>query len=217
MLQAQKCPFGIDNCKGQCGRFIDADGDGYCDYTIISETNDTFAITKITHEDLEPTKTENQNNFESTKTNHSANNNNAFVKKSNTHHKKSLSQAKSFTAKFKNRGKRRSYNLLLWTLITFGAYFLSIILHKTGIYNKRIHRRIWNGLLLITFLVSGILGLVLVLQVNYLILPSYFVTFLKWHVDFGIVMAWVSIFHIVWHFKYFRNIFRSTNKQTTEC
>ena len=35
IMQAQ-CPFGgKENCKGECGRFIDENGDGYCDSSII--------------------------------------------------------------------------------------------------------------------------------------------------------------------------------------
>ena len=32
-----QCPRGIDNCKGQCGRFVDENKDSYCDLTVITE------------------------------------------------------------------------------------------------------------------------------------------------------------------------------------
>jgi hypothetical protein len=214
-LVAQECPFGIENCKGQCGRFIDTDGDGYCDYTIITEPIDTIILSEDTHEEIN--SQQNQQNSENTGTIISSDTNHAMTENSDHHDIQFISQAKLSANENNKDNKKHGYRFILWTLLTFGAYFLSIILYRTRIYNKRTHRRIWNGLLLITFLVSGILGLVLVIQINYQIFFEYFFTFLQWHVDFGIGMAWIAIFHVIWHFKYFRNIFKSGFKHTPEC
>lgn len=92
---------------------------------------------------------------------------------------------------------------IVFILITF--YLVSLLISKKK-KKKSQHRKIWNILLLITFLISGIFGILLVLRINYGIeIPSYS-NLLFWHVEFGIAMTIISIFHITWHWKYFKNI-----------
>jgi len=96
-----------------------------------------------------------------------------------------------------------NYHLILLFLITFFTYFLSLFLVKSKIINLVIHRRIWNIILLISFLISGVLGLILAFSIDQKISISWYLSFLWLHVEFGIVMALVSIFHIFWHLPYF--------------
>ncbi|MBP1677622.1 MAG: hypothetical protein H6Q20_2181 [Bacteroidetes bacterium] len=91
---------------------------------------------------------------------------------------------------------------------TIVFYLISWLLTKFKIYKTSVHRKIWNVILLISFVVSGILGLVLVFQINYDVLGNWYGTFMWLHVDFGIVMALTSIFHILWHTKYFGTMLR---------
>ncbi|MBN1184558.1 MAG: hypothetical protein JXB49_19855 [Bacteroidales bacterium] len=92
------------------------------------------------------------------------------------------------------------------------AYAVSFISSRLEILSVRNHRRIWNVLLLITFLVTGILGILLVLQVNYkLTLPAYDLI-MQLHVDFGIGMFFISVFHFSWHLKYFAGMFKGKGK-----
>ncbi len=212
---AQECPINIENCKGQCGRLIDTDGDGYCDYTVITKIFDTVCVsngnTEIKQNGTDQSYQSDINSGTEVKTSE-----NSEINLNRTQSNLFLKRALS-VAKVEKNSQKHSYRFILWTLITFGAYFISIILHKTKVYSKRTHRRTWNILLLITFLISGILGLVLVIQINYKVFFDSFFTFLKWHVDFGIVMAWIAIFHIIWHFRYFKNIFKGKNKSSSEC
>lgn len=96
-----------------------------------------------------------------------------------------------------------NYHFLLIFLITFFAYFLSLFFVKSKIINLVIHRRIWNIILLISFLISGVLGLILAFSIDQKLTVSWYLPFLWFHVEFGIVMALVSIFHILWHLPYF--------------
>lgn len=87
-------------------------------------------------------------------------------------------------------------------------YIISHILLKKKIINIVNHRKIWNILLLITFLISGILGILLVIRINFdTIIPLPF-NILFWHVEAGIAMTVISVFHILEHLAYFKNIFR---------
>jgi len=85
-------------------------------------------------------------------------------------------------------------------------YLISLTLSKKKKIKAVQHRKIWNLLLLVTFLVSGMLGILLVLKVSFGIeIPSYSDA-LFFHVEFGIAMTFISIFHIFWHWKYFRKM-----------
>jgi len=101
-----------------------------------------------------------------------------------------------------------SYHFLLLFFLTFIAYFFSILLVKTKKINLIVHRRIWNTILLVSFLISGIIGLILAFSIDQKISLSWYLPFLWFHVEFGIIMALVSIFHIFWHLLYFKNILK---------
>lgn len=96
-----------------------------------------------------------------------------------------------------------SYNFLLITFIVFSLYFGSLYLVKVNKIQLQKQRLFWNVILLISFLVSGILGLVLAFFIDQKISIAWYSTFLWLHVEMGIVMALIAIFHALWHFKYF--------------
>lgn len=100
------------------------------------------------------------------------------------------------------------YPLIELSALTLALYLITWLLTKFKVIKISVHRKIWNTVLLITFLMSGILGLVLVFQINYNILDDWYMTFLELHVDFGISMAIISIFHVLWHTKYFLTMFK---------
>ncbi|NCA79999.1 MAG: hypothetical protein EOM76_07430 [Sphingobacteriia bacterium] len=82
-------------------------------------------------------------------------------------------------------------------------YLLSQLFVKRRIYSKITHRKIWNYLLLVTFLISGLLGLLLVVLINFDIDTTYYRHYLVWHVDVGIAMSVVAIVHFLWHWNYY--------------
>jgi hypothetical protein len=87
--------------------------------------------------------------------------------------------------------------------LTLGFYFLTLLLVKKKKLSLVIHRWIWNMVLLISFLVSGLLGLLLVVRINYGLKPLFSFNGLYWHVEAGIVMATVIFIHIGWHWGYY--------------
>lgn len=127
------------DCIGECGRMVDANGDGFCD-----------------HGGLSTPETE-----------------------------------------------ENSYLLLEIIAGILILYAVSLLLVKTKRYKKITHRKIWNYLLLITFLVSALLGLWLVVLINYELDTEFFKSYLTWHVDFGIAMSVVGIIHFIWHWNYY--------------
>ena len=96
-----------------------------------------------------------------------------------------------------------AYPLFPVTIITILAYFTTRIFATWGIFSLRWHRKFWNYILLIAFLVSGLLGLLSVIKINYKFeIPGY-EKYMQWHVAFGIALVIIAIFHFSWHLKYY--------------
>lgn len=96
-----------------------------------------------------------------------------------------------------------SYHFLLIFLTTFFSYFLSLYLVRIKKISLLTHRRTWNIILLISFLISGIFGLILAFSIDQKLTINWYLPFLWFHVEFGIVMSLVSLFHTFWHLPYF--------------
>ncbi len=116
---------------------------------------------------------------------------------------------------FSNLFKTRRYNFLGVSIILLLIYSISFLLSRFNKITVITHRKIWNLMLLITFLVSAILGIFLVIQINYGIIFRLPFNMLYWHVEAGIAMTIISIFHIIWHWKYYLTILKR-NKNITE-
>jgi len=102
-----------------------------------------------------------------------------------------------------------NYHLFPILIILTLLYGVSALLVNKKLLDLATHRKIWNILLLVSFLVCGISGILLILQLNFgLNLPNY-AGILFDHVEFGIAMTAVAFFHILWHFNYFKNLLRS--------
>lgn len=112
---------------------------------------------------------------------------------------------------------KSTYSLLPIIFLVLLAYVISRILTTAGILPLATHRKIWNTLLLVTFLVTGILGLLLVVDINYKLEWKWIRTALYWHVQCGIAMTLIAIFHLIWHLGYYRKLFHSSPaKQISE-
>ena len=101
---------------------------------------------------------------------------------------------------------KMTYHLVPISLILVLLYFITCVLSKKKIISVVDRRKIWNVLLLITFLISGILGIILVIEINFgtkLLLPF---NILFWHVEVGIAMFIICMLHIVERRNYFKNL-----------
>ena len=108
-----------------------------------------------------------------------------------------------------NKQPATTYHLLPISLVLILLYFITHILSKKKIVSIVSHRKIWNVLLLVTLLVSGILGILLVIKINFGIAIPLPFNILFWHVEIGIAMFVISIFHTLWHWAYFKNLFKT--------
>ncbi|MCX7696225.1 MAG: hypothetical protein N2Z72_00855 [Bacteroidales bacterium] len=202
-IQDFVCPWNEVNCPGKCGRFFDMNGDGYCDYGRVEMPQDTTSqsVQKSSPSTTIP---------------------NMRQPKSNANHSKSTFDKTIFSFKFNKiflqpsciaimPTQKRHYNFFLIAGIITGMYLFSSWLTAKGKIKKQQHFKFWNLMLLLTFLVSGILGFLLVFQINYNWQIGWIKDFLYYHVQFGIAMGWISIFHIWWHRKYFIGYFKKSS------
>ena len=105
-----------------------------------------------------------------------------------------------------NEGRYDFISISAGLLLLYAASFL---LARKKIISTILHRRLWNALLLIAFLISAGLGTLLVIRLNTgWDIPLPFST-LFWHVEAGIAMTAIAVFHIAWHWPYFKNILKS--------
>ena len=107
-----------------------------------------------------------------------------------------------------NKQSETNYHLIPISLFLILIYFITHILSKKKIISIINHRKIWNFLLLITFLISGLLGILLIIEINFGITISLPFNTLFWHVEIGIAMFVISIFHTFWHWAYFKKMFK---------
>ncbi len=208
-LEAQ-CPFGEKyNCLGECGRFIDENEDSFCDNGLIQTQEPTTETqTEITpfeekkEVEITPKKTAVAKQEKAVvKTEENISKDEEIIPKE----EKNI--PKENFSKPKEKKSKKPYRIIAITIAVLIAYLATYILVKTNKIKKLTHRKLWNVILLLTFLVSCLLGFILALQINYGFCMEWFRDFLKWHVEFGIAMTIIALIHIIWHYKYYTSLF----------
>jgi len=91
-------------------------------------------------------------------------------------------------------------------------YLASFVLYKTKRIRVTSHRKVWNVLLLATFLITGIFGLVLAIRRDYILIFDTRINMIFWHVEAGIAMTLISLFHLSWHLGYYRDLFKRSRE-----
>lgn len=194
------------DCPGQCGAFIDENHDGFCDHGQLSEAakKKLRAGQQETQAPEKKASTKNQSNT-------------AAIEEQTEEYGQTAdaeSELQPVTDETSEETMHAAvrhdspYHLISISLGLTILYLITLILSHKKIITKITHRKIWNIILLISFLMSGILGLVLTFFLNYGYHPACYLTLKILHVEFGIAMGLVSIFHILWHIPYFKNLFK---------
>jgi len=216
--EPEKCPFGgREDCTGYCGLFTDENEDGFCDYSILTnqknEQEEKKEETKTEKNDSTLSPTMETKSVKTIEQNHKTILKDGIVAESSDTKTKPLTNTLVKQTAEKEQIKpvtknHSPYHFWLLFCVTMGLYICSVILVKQRVIRKVTHRKIWNFILLISCLVSCLLGVYIILAKMYGWAMNY-MTVLKLHVDFGIVMTIVAIIHILWHLKYFKSLFKS--------
>lgn len=95
------------------------------------------------------------------------------------------------------------YNFFVILILVAFSYLFSLRLVKDKTITLLRHRKIWNWMLLLSFAVSGLGGMLLSFAIDSGIRLGFYSLILWLHVEAGIAMAVVSVFHILRHKPYF--------------
>jgi len=107
---------------------------------------------------------------------------------------------------------KNSYYFLPIFLVLAVLYALTWALAAGKIIKIALHRKIWNFVLLISMIVSALLGLFLILNSDFNFNISLPLNMLFWHVEAGIALGVIGAFHIFWHWRYFAKLLKSGEK-----
>jgi uncharacterized integral membrane protein len=99
----------------------------------------------------------------------------------------------------------RFWSILAVLLI---LYLFTYILVKENKIKLLTHRRIWNVLLLVFFLISALSGVLLLIRINFGWGINWPFNLLKYHVETGLAMTLITLFHISWHWAYFTSMLK---------
>ena len=188
-LAFEDCPHDEADCAfpGECSRYIDTDDDGICDK---SQPAPEDRIEEGNEEIIEEEVREASEGV--------------LVVEVKS---ESDAQVSEMPEAGKNKTKA-TYDLLLIFLVLIVLYSISYILSRKKILKVATHRKIWNIILLVSFLSSGLLGVLLVIRINYGIEVPLPFNVLYWHVETGIAMFIISLFHTFWHGAYFKRLLK---------
>lgn len=106
-----------------------------------------------------------------------------------------------------------SYHIWPLTVVLVYAYLLSLAGVYMGLYSLSAQRKFWNVLLLLAFISTATLGLFFAFQINYKINFKAEDTWMLVHVDSGIALALISIFHFTWHIRYYLGLFKKSGRR----
>lgn len=109
------------------------------------------------------------------------------------------------------------YNISPIAIALLLVYAVSFALYKTRRIKVATHRKVWNMLLLVTFLITGVLGLILAIKRDYALLFAFPINLIFWHVEAGIVMTVVSLFHLSWHMSYYRDLLKNVREKVARA
>ena len=219
-----QCPFGEgskENCIRGCGWFVDENNDGFCDNGLVKQaaeikqktTNPSIDSAKAIKEQIKTKEQRTETLFQQTKTKEEKTDINQQDSQTNNHVSE-VNAAPSVTPK-SSKQINKPYPLMPISVAVLVFYFTTMLLVKLKKIKKITHRRIWNVVLLISFILSCFGGFYLIFQLNYHYKMHLFPLYMKIHVLAGIVMTLIGMIHILWHLVYFKRIF-SAKKQCGE-
>ncbi len=109
---------------------------------------------------------------------------------------------------------KHSYYFVPVFLVLAILYALTWLLANKKFIKIMTHRKIWNLVLLISMLISALLGLFLILNIDVNFGITLPFNMLFWHVESGIALGAVGAFHIFWHWRYFVKFIKPVEKAT---
>jgi hypothetical protein len=106
------------------------------------------------------------------------------------------------------------YDILLPSIPVILGYLSTYTLYRTGFIKKSIHINIWNFIIGISFVICGLAGFILLILLDMGIALPINAQILYWHVEFGITIAIVTIFHFHTYWKSSKTMFKGVKRRS---
>ncbi len=106
------------------------------------------------------------------------------------------------------------YDILLPVIPVLLGYLLTFIMYKMRVIKKSLYMNIWNLILLITLFISGLAGFILLILLDMGVSVGISPQLLYWHVEFGMTVVFVAIFHFYIYRKSFKSMFVNIKRST---
>lgn len=104
--------------------------------------------------------------------------------------------------------------MLIPALPFMGGYILTYALYKLKLIRKALHINIWNFIIGLAFLISGLGGFALLLLLEFGVRLPINSQLLYWHVEFGITLFLVTVFHFHTYWKSAKNMFVAAKRRS---
>jgi hypothetical protein len=98
---------------------------------------------------------------------------------------------------------KQNYYVLPIVITLITLYVFTLFLSKKEIIKTITHNKIWNWLLLISFIPVLFSSLIWLLRAEFAIIILLPFNISYWHIIFGLIMIMISIFHLTWHIRYY--------------
>jgi hypothetical protein len=197
---AAGCPYGLinDPYPGQCPRYLDANGDGFCD---LSQTTTTTTDTSTSSSEDDTVSTGSVD--DSTNGN---GHNVDIVDTDDPQNASSLGDTGNIDGNLADEGG--GYYLLPVSILLISGYLFTHYLFSKGILSRQKHKKLWNLFVTAGYLGTGVTGVILTFMINMGIKTALNPSITFWHVEFAILMVIGTFIHIHLHWKPFKNIFK---------
>ena len=190
------CPYGLinDPFPGQCSRYIDVNGDGICDLSQAVAATSTTGTGSTTSTSGDSSSGSSSSSGDSS----------GGINTQNDDH----SNASAAAVHDPSSGVGDSdFHIIPVSILIIGIYFFTHYLFSKGILKPKKHKRMWNLLMLGSYLGTGITGLLLVYMINWGVLLAYRYGLAYWHAELALLMTIVTIIHFHIYRKPFKKMF----------
>jgi hypothetical protein len=197
---AAGCPYGLvnDPYPGQCSRYIDVDGDGICDFSQAAATTTSTSNTDTTSSGGDSSSASSStggHDIQNGNSDHSDVNNTTV-------------DPSSGGLDGSNTTDGSDFHIIPVSLLIIGAYLFTHYLFSKGILTPKKHKRVWNLLVMGSYLGTSITGVLLIFMVNLGISLAYRQGLTYWHVELALLMVIGTLIHFHIYRKPFNNMFK---------
>ena len=107
-----------------------------------------------------------------------------------------------------------AYDILIPSIPVIAGYLITYLLYKNGLIKKSLHISLWNFIIMVAFLITGGAGFLLLILLDMGIIVPISTPLLYWHVEFGVTLLLVGIFHFHIYWKSSRYMFSRMKKRS---